>query len=58
MGPRARSQDMFSINPLPWEEWKVVLAFSLPVILLDEILKLVSRLSSTSHARPWPGLPA
>ena len=50
--PSAARQDMFSINPLPLEEWKVVLAFSLPVILLDEILKLVSRLSSTQGRCP------
>jgi hypothetical protein len=40
------AQDMFSINPLSWDEWKIVLIFSFPVLLLDEALKLASRLSS------------
>lgn len=37
-------QDLFVITPLNWAEWKAVLYISLPVILLDEILKLVSQL--------------
>merc|ERR1712087_585893 len=35
--------DMFKVAPLSWKEWKVVLAFSLPVILIDEVLKFVGR---------------
>jgi len=35
---------MFSIAPLNWAEWQAVLAFSFPVIILDEILKFASRL--------------
>ena len=42
---------MFSINPLSYEEWKIVLVFSLPVVLIDEVLKLVSRLSCASRER-------
>merc|ERR1712037_254003 len=35
--------DMFNVMPLSWKEWKVVLAFSLPVILIDEVLKFAGR---------------
>lgn len=45
------AQDVFAINPLTWEEWKVVLMFSFPVVLLDELLKLISRLWRT-----WAGI--
>lgn len=34
---------VFSVTPLNGEEWWTVLQFSFPVILLDEILKFVSR---------------
>ncbi|KAE8242767.1 hypothetical protein A4X13_0g7019 [Tilletia indica] len=36
-------QDIFVVTPLSWEEWKGVLAISLPVILVDEICKWASR---------------
>ena len=35
--------DMFNVTPLDTNEWLVVLAFSLPVILIDEVLKFVGR---------------
>ncbi len=35
--------EVFSITPLSWEEWQLVLLFSLPVIFLDEVLKFVGR---------------
>lgn len=35
--------DMFNVTPLDWDEWMLVLAFSLPVILIDEVLKFVGR---------------
>lgn len=35
--------DMFNVTPLDMNEWKVVLAFSLPVIFIDEVLKFVGR---------------
>ena len=34
---------MFNITPLSLEQWIVVLKFSLPVLLLDELLKFVAR---------------
>lgn len=34
---------VFSIVPLSWDEWKLVLAFAAPVILVDEVLKLIGR---------------
>ena len=35
--------DLFSIVPLTWPEWQLVLLFSFPVILIDEVLKAVGR---------------
>ena len=34
---------VFSIVPLTWNDWMVVLAFSFPVILIDEGLKMIGR---------------
>lgn len=36
-------RDLFVVVPLNWEEWKGVLAFSLPVIVIDEICKFITR---------------
>ena len=36
-------QVVFQITPLSWAQWMVVMKFSLPVILLDELLKFVAR---------------
>ncbi|KAI0086326.1 calcium-transporting ATPase [Irpex rosettiformis] len=33
---------LFAITPLNWIEWKAVLYFSAPVILIDEVLKFIS----------------
>ncbi|KAL6769224.1 hypothetical protein ACKKBG_A17970 [Auxenochlorella protothecoides x Auxenochlorella symbiontica] len=35
--------DVFSIVPLSFQEWLLVLAYSLPVVLIDEVLKAVGR---------------
>jgi len=34
---------VFNITPLSWSQWVTVLQFSLPVLLLDELLKFVAR---------------
>jgi len=36
---------IFSCVPLGWTEWKIVLGFSFPVVVIDELLKFVSRLT-------------
>lgn len=33
---------MFAIVPLDWIEWKAVLLLSAPVVLIDEVLKLMT----------------
>ena len=44
---------IFGVSPLSWAEWQLVLIVSFPVILLDEALKLVTRMRG-----PGGGLPA
>lgn len=41
-------QTIFRITPLNWDEWVAVLYFSFPVIILDEVLKLFSRIIGKS----------
>jgi Ca2+ transporting ATPase len=36
-------QGIFGIVPLQWPEWKIVLAWSAPIILIDEVLKFLER---------------
>lgn len=43
------AQTVFQITPLSFAEWIAVLKFSAPVILLDEILKAVSRTREKSR---------
>ena len=35
---------IFAVTPLDWHDWQLVLYFSLPVILVDEVLKLYGRI--------------
>jgi P-type Ca2+ transporter type 2A len=37
---------IFAVTPLTWGEWIVVVAFSVPVLLVDEVLKLITRIRS------------
>ncbi|KAG8390976.1 hypothetical protein BUALT_Bualt01G0139800 [Buddleja alternifolia] len=37
---------LFSVTPLSWADWTVVLYLSFPVIIIDEILKFLSRNSN------------
>lgn len=39
----------FNISALTWNDWKVVLAFSFPVIVIDEILKFIGRQASAAR---------
>ncbi|KAJ5184639.1 ATPase P-type K/Mg/Cd/Cu/Zn/Na/Ca/Na/H-transporter, partial [Penicillium cf. griseofulvum] len=43
-------QNLFSILPLDWNEWQAVLVISAPVILIDEVLKVVERLLYNTKA--------
>lgn len=36
-------RDLFVVTPLNWEEWKGVLLFSAPVIVIDEVCKFITR---------------
>jgi Ca2+-transporting ATPase len=38
--------NIFSIMPLDCKDWLLVLAFSIPVVFLDELVKLYTRLSA------------
>lgn len=46
---------MFSVTPLSWAEWKMVLWLSAPIILVDELLKAVSRVSRVGRGKPNGG---
>lgn len=37
---------IFGITPLNYQEWMLVLAFSVPVILIDEVLKFFGRIKN------------
>lgn len=36
-------QGVFGIVPLNWDEWQIVLAWSAPIIFIDEVLKYFER---------------
>ena len=42
---------IFSVAPLSWREWKIVFAFSFPVIVIDEVLKLIGRVMNKMKSR-------
>ena len=42
---------IFGITPLNMEEWKLVIAFSVPVILIDEVLKFFGRIMNEMELR-------
>jgi Ca2+-transporting ATPase len=35
---------IFAVTPLNWHDWRLVMAFSLPVIIIDEVLKFTARM--------------
>ena len=41
----------FQIVPLSWAEWQLVILLSVPVVLIDEVLKLVGRLRARKELR-------
>jgi len=40
---------VFNTAPLNIQEWAAVVAFSFPVIIIDEILKFISRIQNTQR---------
>ncbi|KAL2346493.1 hypothetical protein Fmac_000493 [Flemingia macrophylla] len=44
---------LFSVTPLSWADWTVVLYLSLPVIVIDELLKFFSRNPIGLRFRLW-----
>lgn len=45
------SQAVFQVTPLSIDEWVTVMKFSIPVVLLDEVLKFVARKISDGEKR-------
>lgn len=41
--------DMFFVTPLDFNEWMLVMAFSIPVIIIDEVLKCIGRYYSAKE---------
>lgn len=47
-------QTIFQVCPLSFDQWVTVMKFSLPVILLDEFLKIVARnYTDGKHHKKW-----
>jgi len=45
--------NIFSLSPLSWKEWEVVLKFSVPILLVEEVLKGMGRyLNNNNHQLP------
>jgi len=45
--------NIFSLSPLSWKEWEIVLKFSAPILLVEEILKATGKyLSNKKHQIP------
>ena len=49
---------MFSITPLSLEDWGTVIAISFPVLILDEVVKFVSRVLFKNRSPLSPKLKA
>lgn len=49
-------QGLFSIGPLNWAEWQAVLVISIPVILIDEVLKAAERAIYIQSAADSPDM--
>jgi Ca2+-transporting ATPase len=43
----------FDVVPLSFSEWKLVLLFSIPVVIIDEVLKVVARSTSKSEVKKF-----
>lgn len=44
-------QAVFQVTPLSVDEWLTVMKFSIPVVLLDEVLKFVARKISDGETK-------
>ena len=43
--------NVFGLAPLDWAEWQLVFVFSLPVILIEEFMKFISRINSAKDTK-------
>lgn len=42
---------IFGVVPLTWYEWKWVLLYSFPVIILDEVMKLIAKIAKNKKSK-------
>lgn len=49
-------QAVFQVTPLSMDEWVTVMKFSVPVVLLDEVLKFMARKVSDGEGSWFDGL--